>query len=158
RTLRDLVARSAVPAIRVSYEPRQVAASLADVPLEAGPGRRTLRGDRPGGLRPRRLPTDINGSSSREAGLWGLVLRLGRGGDDPIEMAAGAPRRCLQIVEERGDRSAAFGRLVVEPAGEALQVGGALRQLPDAAVLDQTQTPLDGAEEVVGVPEFGMGL
>ena len=62
------------------------------------------------------------------------------------------------VGEERLDGAGRVDRLVVEPAGQALELGGAFGQLGDAAVVDQAQPALDGAEEVVGVAQLGVDL
>src|SRR5690242_7312801 len=77
------------------------------------------------------------------AGRLSAAHSAGPGRDDPIEMVAGASRHGVHVGEERREPRIAVGRLVVEPASQALQLDGTLGKLADVPVLDEAQTPLD---------------
>jgi hypothetical protein len=69
------------------------------------------------------------------------------GDNELVEQFAGPMGNAGGIGEERLDGAGGFGRVVVEPAGQSLQLGRALGQLGDSAIVAQAQPALDRAED-----------
>ena len=85
-----------------------------------------------------------------------IACRRRGGNDDLVKELAGSMGDAVRVGEERLDRAGRVGRFIAQPARQPLELGGALRQLGDAAIVDQPQPALDRAQEIVGVAQLGV--